>query len=215
MAPHSRTLAWKIPWMEDPGGLQSTGLLRIRHDWATWLSLFTFMHWRRKWQPTPVFLLGESQGWQSLVGCPMGSHRVRHDWSDLAAAAHLAQWCSKFSKPGFNSKWAMNFQMFKLDLGKAEEPEIKLPASVGSLKTHESSRKKSNSASLTTPKTLTVWITINCGKFLKGWEYQTTWPASWEICMQVKKQQNCTWNNRLVPNRERSTSRLYIVTLLI
>ena len=68
-APHSGTLAWKIPWMEKPGGLQSMGSLRVRHNWATSLSLFTFMHWRRKWQPTPVFLPGESQGRWSLVGC--------------------------------------------------------------------------------------------------------------------------------------------------
>ena len=69
MAPHSSTPAWKIPWMEEPGRLQSMGSLRIRHDWAPSLSLFTFMHWRRKWQPTPVFLPGESQGRGSLVGC--------------------------------------------------------------------------------------------------------------------------------------------------
>ena len=69
MAPHSSTLAWKIPWMEEPGGLQSMGSQRVRHDWATSLWLFTFMHWRRKWQPTPVFLPGESQGRRSLVGC--------------------------------------------------------------------------------------------------------------------------------------------------
>ena len=69
MAPHSSTLAWKIPWMEEPGGLQSMRSRRVGHDWATSLSLFTFMHWRRKWQPTPVFLPGESQGWVSLVGC--------------------------------------------------------------------------------------------------------------------------------------------------
>ena len=69
MAPHSSTLAWKIPWMEEPGRLQSMGSQRVRQDWATSLSLFTFMHWRRKWQPTPVFLPGESQGWGSLVGC--------------------------------------------------------------------------------------------------------------------------------------------------
>ena len=68
MAPHSSTLAWKIPWMEVPGRLQTTWSLRVRHDWTTSLSLFTFMHWRRKWQPTPVFLPGESQGWRSLVG---------------------------------------------------------------------------------------------------------------------------------------------------
>ena len=69
MAPHSSPLAWKIPWMEEPGGLQSMGSLRIGHDWATSLSLFTFMHWRRKRQPTPLFLPGESQGRGSLVGC--------------------------------------------------------------------------------------------------------------------------------------------------
>ena len=69
MAPHSSTLAWKIPWTEEPGGLQSIGSLGVGHDWATSLSLFTFMHWRRKWQPTPVFLPGESQGQRSLVGC--------------------------------------------------------------------------------------------------------------------------------------------------
>ena len=68
MAPHSSTLAWKIPWTEEPGGLQSMGSLRVGHDSVTSLSLFTFMHWRRKWQPTPVFLPGESQGRRSLIG---------------------------------------------------------------------------------------------------------------------------------------------------
>ena len=86
MAPHSSTLAWKIPWMEELGGLQSMGSLRVRHNWATSLSLFTFMRWRRKWQPTPVFLPGGSQGQGSLVGCRLWGHRVGHDWSDLAAA---------------------------------------------------------------------------------------------------------------------------------
>ena len=69
MAAHSSTLAWKIPWMEEPGSLQSMGSLRGGQDSATSLSLFTLLHWRRKWQPTPVFLPGESQRWQSLVGC--------------------------------------------------------------------------------------------------------------------------------------------------
>ena len=91
--------------------------------------------------------------------------------------------------PGFSNTWTVNFQMFKLGLEKAEEPEIKLPTSGGSLKKQESSRKTSISALLTMPKPLTVWITINCGKFWKRWEYQTTWSASWEICMQVRKQQ--------------------------
>ena len=101
----------------------------------------------------------------------------------------LVKQCSKFSKPGFNSTWNVNFQMLKLVLKKAEEPEIKLPTSVWSLKKQESSTKASISALLPMPKPLTVWITINCGKFWKRWEYQTTWPASWEICMQIRKKQ--------------------------
>ena len=83
--------------------------------------------------------------------------------------------------------WDKNFQMEKMDLEKAEEPEIKLPTSIGSLKKQENSRK--TSVSLTMIKPLIVWITTNCGKFLKRWEYQNILPASWEICMQVRKQQ--------------------------
>ena len=74
MALHSSTLAWKIPWTEEPGRLQSMGSLRVRQDWSTSLSLFTFMHWRWKWQHTPVFLPGESQGRGSLVGCRLCGH---------------------------------------------------------------------------------------------------------------------------------------------
>ena len=73
MAPHSSTLAWRIPWTEEPGGLQSMESRRVGHDRVTSLSLFTFMHWRRKWQPTPVFSPGESEGRGSVVGCsPLG-----------------------------------------------------------------------------------------------------------------------------------------------
>ena len=82
MVPHSSTLAWKIPWMEEPGRLQPMGLLRVRHDWATSLSLFTFMHWRRKWLPTPVFLPGESQGRGSLVGCRLWG-RTESDMTEV------------------------------------------------------------------------------------------------------------------------------------
>ena len=74
MAPHCSTLAWKIPWAEEPGGLQSMESRRVGHDCMTSLSLFTFMRWRRKWQPTPVFLPGESQGQGSLVGCRLWGH---------------------------------------------------------------------------------------------------------------------------------------------
>ena len=82
MAPHSSTLAWKIPWTEEPGRLQPMGSQRVGHYWATSLSLFTFMHWRRKWQPTPVLLPGESQGWQSLVGCRLWG-RTESDTTDV------------------------------------------------------------------------------------------------------------------------------------
>ena len=122
--------------------------------------------------------------------------------TQLHSSHMLAKWCSKLSKPGFKCElfihftnftvhepWTVNFQMFKLDLDKAEKQEIKWLTSVGSSKKQESSRKTSTSSLLTTPKPLTMWVTTNCGKVLKRWEYQTTWPASSEICMQVKKQQ--------------------------
>ena len=90
MAPYSSTLACTIPWMEEPGRLQSMGLLRVKHDWVTSLSLFTFMHWRRKWQPTPVFLPGESQGRGSLVAAV---YRVAQNQTRLKQL-------SSSSKPG-------------------------------------------------------------------------------------------------------------------
>ena len=101
MAPHSSTLAWKIPWTEEPGRLQSMGLLRVGHDWAA--SLFTSMHWRRKWQPTPVFLPGESQGWGSLVGPPLWGHTE----SDMTAATYQQQ--------HYNSISQSLFSVFRLD----------------------------------------------------------------------------------------------------
>ena len=79
IAPRSSTLAWKSPWTEHPGRLQSLGSLRVGHDWATSLSLFTFLHWRRKWQPIPVFLPWESQGWGSLVAV----YGVTQSWTRL------------------------------------------------------------------------------------------------------------------------------------
>ena len=88
-APHSSILAWKIPWTEEPGRLQSMGSHRVGHDWATWLSLFTFMHWRRKWQPTPVFLPGESQGRGSLMGCRLWG-RTESDATEATSAVAAA-----------------------------------------------------------------------------------------------------------------------------
>ena len=116
-----------------------------------------------------------------------GNAKECSNYCTIALISHTSK--AKFSKLHFNSMWTVNFQMFKLVLEKAEEPEIELPTPAGSWKKQESSRKTSISALLTMPKPLTVWITTNCGKFWKRWEYQATWPASWEICMQVRKQQ--------------------------
>ena len=93
MAPHSSTLAWKIPWMEEPEKLQSMGLLRVRHDWATSLSLFTFMHWIRKWQPIPVFLPGESQGrgawWAAIYG--VAQSRTQLTWLSSSSSSSISE----------------------------------------------------------------------------------------------------------------------------
>ena len=107
VAAHSSTFAWKIPWTEEPGGLQSMGSLRVGQDWATSLSLFTFMHWRRKWQPTPVFLPGESQGWGSLVGCVYGvtQSRTRLKW--LSSSSRV---------PRLNVIWGYVFVCFQMRL---------------------------------------------------------------------------------------------------
>ena len=115
MAAHSSTLAWKMLWTEEPGGLQSMGSLRVRHDWATSLSLFTFMHWRRKWQPIPVFLPRESQERGSLVGCHLwGRNRVRHDWSDLAAAAAVLTGEKDKASVGIWQGWCDGCDQLKL-----------------------------------------------------------------------------------------------------
>ena len=118
------------------------------------------------------------QDWKRSVSIPIpmkGNPKECSNYCTLALhSSHmLAKECSKFSKPVFNSTWSMNCQMFKLDIEKAEDPEIKLPISIGSLKKQENSRKASTS--LTTLKPLTVWITTNCGKVFKRWEYQTTY----------------------------------------
>ena len=149
MAPLSRTLAWKIPWMEEPGRLQSMGSLRVGHDWATSLSLFTFMHCRRKWQPTPVFWriwgTGEPGGLLS-----MGLRRVGHDWSDVAVAAQ-------------------DFLGEKLQEGKLSESVELRWMNLEPVIQSEVNQKQKNKYRI---------FTTNCGKFWKTWEYQTTWPAS-------------------------------------
>ena len=111
------------------------------------------------------------------------------NYHTVVLISHASTVRPKFFKLGFNSTWTENFQMYKLDLEKAEEPEIKLPTFVGSQRKQRNSRKTSTSPSLTILKPLTVWITTICGKFFKRWEYQTTLPVSWKTCMLVKKHQ--------------------------
>ena len=95
MAPHSSTLAWRVPWMEEPGGPQPMGSLRVGHDWATSLSLFPFMHWRRKWQPTPVFLPGESQGWGAWWAAVYGVAQSRTRLKRLSSSgSSVCMWPS-------------------------------------------------------------------------------------------------------------------------
>ena len=107
----------------------------------------------------------------------------------LHSSLVLVRLCSKSCMLDFSITWTENFQMLKLGLGKAEEPEIKLPTFIGSQRKQGNSRKTSTSVSSTTLKPLTVWIITNCGKLSKRWGYQTILPVPWETCMWVKKQQ--------------------------
>ena len=130
--------------------------------------------------------------WKRSVFIPIpkkGNAKECSNYQTIALISHASKVMLKILQAKLQQYMNCEIQMFKLVLEKAEEPEIKLPTSTGSSKKQESSRKTSISALLTMPKPLTVWITINCGKFWKRWEYQTTWPASWETCMQVRKQQ--------------------------
>ena len=116
------------------------------------------------------------QDWKRSVFIPVskkGNPKECSNYRTIVLISHASKECSKFSKPGFSNTGTENLQIFKLDLEKVEEPEIKLPISAGSSKKQESSRKISISALLTMPKPLTMWITINCGKFRRRWEYQT------------------------------------------
>ena len=132
------------------------------------------------------------QDWKRSVFIPIpkkGSTKECSNYHTSALISHASKVILKILQVRLKSMWTEKFHLFKLDLEKAEEPEIKLPASVESSKKQESSRKTSTSALLTMPKPLTVWITTNCGEFWKIWEYQTTRPSFWEIRVQVKKQQ--------------------------
>ena len=116
------------------------------------------------------------QDWKRSVFIPIpkkGNAKECSNYHTIALISHTSKVMLKILQARFNCKWTMNFQMFKLDLEKAEEPEIKLPTSAGSWKKQKSSRRTCTSALLTMPKPLTVWITINCGKFWKRWEFYT------------------------------------------
>ena len=116
-----------------------------------------------------------AQDWKRSVFIPILKKGNPKECSNYHTIALISQASKVMLKIIQARLWQyVNFQMFKLVLEKAEEPEIKLPISSGSLKKQESSRKTSISALLTVPKPLTVWITIKCGKFCKRWEYQTT-----------------------------------------
>ena len=126
------------------------------------------------------------QDWKRSVFIPVpnkGNAKECSNYHTVALISHAIM--LKILQARLQQYITVNFQMLKLVLEKAEEPESKLPTSAGSWKKQESSRKTSISALLTMPKPLTVWITINCRKFWKRWEYQATWPASWE----TRKQQ--------------------------
>ena len=122
------------------------------------------------------------------AGHPCDAIQPSHPLSSPSPPAPNPSQCSTFSKPGFSNTWTVIFHMFKLVLEKEEEPEIKLPTSARSLKKEESSRKTSISAFWLCQS---LWLrgSQETGKFWKRWEYQTTWPASWETYMQVRKQQ--------------------------
>ena len=162
----------------------------LSHLLINFLSIFIFIYapicqqvWKTQQRP---------QNWKRSVFIPIpkkGNAKECSNYRTIALISHASKVMLKILQARLQQYVNVNFQMFKLVLEKTEEPEIKWSTSAGSWKKQESSRKTSLYALLTMPKPLTVWITINCGKFWKRWEYQTTWPASWEICMQVRKQQ--------------------------
>ena len=132
------------------------------------------------------------QDWKRSVFVPIPKKGNANEWSNyrtVACISHASKVMLKILQARLQQYVNCELPDVQAGFRKGRELEIKLPTSAGSLKKQESSRKTSISALLTMPKPLTVWITINCRKFWKRWEYQTTWPASWEICMQVKKQQ--------------------------
>ena len=131
-----------------------------------------------------------SKDWKRSVFIPIpkkGNAKECSNYHTIALISHARKVMLKIPQARLQQYMNHEFPDVQAGLEKAEEPQTKLPTSTGSSKKQESSRKTSISALLTIPKPLTVWITINCGKFWKRWAYQTTWPASWGTCMLVRK----------------------------
>ena len=163
------------------------GSLRVAHDWATSLSFFTLMHWRRQWQPTPVLLPGESHGWRSLVGYSPWGRRVGHDW--VTSLSHACKVMLKILQARLQQYVNCELSDVQAGFGKGKRIRDQIANICWIIKKAREFQKNIYFCFIDYAKALTVWITTNCGKFWKRWEYQTTWPASWEICMQVRKQQ--------------------------
>ena len=147
-----------------------------------------------------------------------GNAKVFSNYHTIALISHASKVMFKILQARLQQYMNHEFSDVQAEFRKGRGTRIKLTASIRSLKKQGSSRKTSTSALLTMPKPLTVWITTNCGKFFKRMKYQTTLSASWEICIQVKKQQlelDMEKQTGSKSNRERGTSRLYTVTLLI
>ena len=198
IATHSSSLTWKLPWTEEPGRLQSMGSRRIGHNWVTSLSLFTFMHWRRKWQPTPAFLPGESQGQRSLVGCRLWG-RTESDTTEVTAAAAAAAHTSKV--------------MLKILQARLQQyMNHELPDVQASFRKGRGIRDQIANIHWIIEKAREFqkniyFCFIDYAKAFDSVDHNKLW--------KILKDMGIPWNNRLVPNRKRSMSRLYSVTLLV
>ena len=145
--------------------------------WTQYVSIWKTQQWPQDWKRSVFIPIPKK-----------GSAKECSTYRTIALISHASKVMLKILQARLQQYMNHELPDVQTGLRKGREPEIKLPTSTESSKKQESSRKTSTSALLTTPKPLTVWITINCGKFWKRWEYQTILPASWEICMQVKKQ---------------------------
>ena len=197
MATHSSILAWKIPWMEDPVRLQSMGSQRVRHDWATLLSISllgmeSWVEGIRREMPGVSVLVHQS--------CPtLWDPSVANQASlsmEFSRQEYWSRWPFPSPGPWFELSWYrlqqyVNRELPDVQAGFRKGRGTRDQIAIITLDHWKSKRlpEKHISALLTMPKPLTVWITVNCGKFWKRWEYQTTWFTSWETYMQVRKQQ--------------------------